>query len=329
MLRDRPASAPGQGASCETCCGKRGYRSAGTTAGTLARLACAVLRRLLGGALQSALRATRGRMGPRTRGSGEPELSIIVCSVDEARFARCSANWREMLSERHYELIRIADARGLAEGYNRGLALSRADVLVFCHDDIEILQPNIYSRLTGHLQRADLIGIAGTSRLAGGSWFAAGRPDVYGQVVQPPLPTQDGCRLELYGRSRPTEDRPIQALDGVFLAMRRGVAKALRFDAERFDGFHLYDLDFTFRAYLAGFRLAVCHDVLIYHQSRGDWGEDWRHYVAVFEKKFAGRLSGAPLGRPDVRWIAAHNSADALARFEQLLREEAEIWPNI
>lgn len=32
------------------------------------------------------------------------------------------------------------------------------------------------------------------------------------------------------------------------------VGQALRFDAATFDGFHLYDIDFRFRAYRAGYR---------------------------------------------------------------------------
>ncbi len=41
----------------------------------------------------------------------------------------------------------------------------------------------------------------------------------------------------------------IQALDGVFMAMRRKVATSIPFDEALFDHFHLYDLDFSFRAY--------------------------------------------------------------------------------
>ena len=63
----------------------------------------------------------------------------------------------------------------------------------------------------------------------------------------------------------------IQALDGVFMAMRREVATAIPFDAEAFDGFHLYDLDFSFRAHRGGFRLAVCRDVVLIHESTGSY----------------------------------------------------------
>lgn len=40
----------------------------------------------------------------------------------------------------------------------------------------------------------------------------------------------------------------IAALDGVFVACRRAAAAAVAYDAATFDGFHLYDLNFTPRA---------------------------------------------------------------------------------
>jgi GT2 family glycosyltransferase len=274
-----------------------------------------MLGRLVRSALATARRSLRRRLN-RLRGPGSrPELSIIVCSVDDRRFAQCRANWRERLADRRYELIRIPDATGLAEGYNRGLELSRGELLVFCHDDIEILQPDIYARIVEHLGSADLVGIAGTSRLVDGGWFHAGQPDIHGQVVQP-APTGEGFTLDIYGTASQAAGKAIQALDGVFLAARRGVAEALRFDAETFDGFHLYDVDFTYRAYLAGYRLAVCHDILIYHRSRGRLDKAWRRYSDAFQHKHGERLSRAPAGPRQYAQLRMRDTAEALALFE-------------
>jgi hypothetical protein len=86
----------------------------------------------------------------------------------------------------------------------------------------------------------------------------------------------------------------MQALDGVMLAMRAEVARSLRFDEATFDHFHLYDLDFTFRAHLAGLQLAVCRDLVLLHASRGSYDACWDTYRERFERKFAGRLSAPP-----------------------------------
>ena len=72
--------------------------------------------------------------------------------------------------------------------------------------------------------------------------------------------------------------------------MRRRVLETVHFDEQTFRGFHLYDLDFTFSAYLAGFRLAVCNDLAIIHDSQGDFGPSWRPHAQLFYQKHASRF---------------------------------------
>jgi len=282
-----------------------------------------MLQTFLRSLLAAARRSMRRRLDQLRGVAMQPDLSIVVCSVDDRRFTQCRANWRERLGDRRYELIRIADAKSLAEGYNRGLKRSRGDLLVFCHDDIEILQQDIYTRIVDHLASADLVGVAGTSRLRDGNWAAAGQPNIHGQVVQPT--PAGGLTLDVFGLvGRPT-GKPIQALDGVWLAVRRNVVESLRFDAERFDGFHLYDIDFTYRAYLAGYRLAVCHDILIYHQSLGQRDEAWQRYLNVFQRKYAEQLSREPVGEQYCMQYSVHDKAEALALFRNLTQSQGGV----
>ena len=71
-------------------------------------------------------------------------------------------------------------------------------------------------------------------------------------------------------------------LDGVFIAVRRDLFEAVQFDADRYDGFHLYDLDFTWRASRAGARLAVPADLTLFHASTGRYDPAWRRYARRF-----------------------------------------------
>ena len=222
------------------------------------------------------------------------DFSIIICSIDGERFRKVSANYAERMAAGPYEIIRIDDARSLAEGYNRGLEKSRGDIVIFSHDDIEILTPDFRQRLVAHLEQFDVLGVAGTSRLLGASWNTAGQPWVHGQAVQPAR-SGEGYVVDIYGRAENLVQPDIQALDGMFIAARRSAATALRFDERTFDRFHLYDIDFTYRAHLARMRVGVCNDILIYHASLGSFNESWRHYAGVFQKKFAATLDrGAP-----------------------------------
>jgi len=92
-------------------------------------------------------------------------VSVVICSIDAAKFARVSDNYRALYGAREVEIIGIHDARSLAEGYNRGIARARGEHLVLSHDDIEILTPDFADRLDRHLAQFDLIGVAGTTRI--------------------------------------------------------------------------------------------------------------------------------------------------------------------
>ncbi len=217
-------------------------------------------------------------------------VSVIICSIDEAKFARAARNYEALLAGVPHEIIRIPDARSLCEGYNRGIDRSRGDVLIFSHDDIEILTPDFAGRLLGHLDAYDVIGVAGTSRLCGKHWGWSGWPHVHGKVIQ-----RDRAAGTLEGhvfRVAGIVSGNIQGMDGLFLAANRGVVGKVRFDAETFDGFHYYDLDFTYSAWLAGFRLAVCNDIDVIHDSFGIMDEAFERYAERMQTKHGWRYPG-------------------------------------
>jgi hypothetical protein len=221
----------------------------------------------------------------------EPTFSIVVCSIDKTKFQRVSDNYKRLFGQHDIEIIGVHDARSLAEGYNRGIAKARAQFLILSHDDIRILSPHFAARVRDHLERFDLIGVAGTKRLVGGAWSLAGYPYNF-QLVISPSPIHDKLYLCIQGDGDLIVS-DIQGLDGLFLATHTEIARKIGFDAETFDHFHLYDLDFTFAAFLAGYRLAVCRDLLIVHESHGSFNEIWLKYKRRFEDKYAGRLDDA------------------------------------
>jgi GT2 family glycosyltransferase len=236
-------------------------------------------------------------------------ISVIICSIDPGRFAAVSRNLADRLGGSAYELIGIHDARSLGEGYNRGIDRSRGDVLVFCHDDIEIITPRVDALIRRHLETYDLVGCAGTDCLIDSNWLRAGDPFVHGMVAYPAGEAWPADRFDLvvWGGFEHRIVEGIQALDGFFLAANRRVVEAVRFDERTFDGFHVYDTDFTFAAHLAGLRIAVCKDLLIAHRSGGDYENDYPVYRARFMTKHRGRL---PVGVHNTRKTAVARSLD-------------------
>jgi GT2 family glycosyltransferase len=104
----------------------------------------------------------------------------------------------------------------------------------------------------------------------------AGAPHLHGQIIHR-QPGQTDYVYLAWGLSR-TVIGGIEALDGVLFATRRHVWEKIRFDAATFDGFHLYDVDFSYRCFLEGFRLAVASDLLVIHESTGRYDRSWQRY---------------------------------------------------
>ena len=104
--------------------------------------------------------------------------------------------------------------------------------------------------------------------------------------------------------------------------MRREVAARVAFDAATFDGWHLYDLDFTFSAWLAGLRTAVCNDLCVIHDSIGGYAVKWDHYVQRFVDKHRERLQKGEKAAPgEPFWLEMSSPAEWLLVTEEMTSE--------
>ena len=250
--------------------------------------------------------------------SAPPFVSCIICSINPVRFKKISANLERLLEGVPHELVGIHDARSLCEGYNRGARQSRGDILLFCHDDIEIAGSDFAARLLHHMACHELVGVAGSTRLAGDAWPYANWPGVHGQIGMP-LPATGKITVtafQMKGRATPRA----QVLDGVLMAARRALWQAHPFDQETFDGWHLYDFDFSFSAYRAGRSVAVAHDILVVHESNGNFGAVWQRYARKFMDKhaiaFATPATTAP---PQLCTVTVDSAAEWMLFTEHLI----------
>ena len=237
-------------------------------------------------------------------------ISVVICSIDEAKFSAVLSMYARQLDGHAFEIIHIPDAKGICEGYNRGVSLSRGDIIVFSHDDIEIHCENFRARLLGHMEHCDLLGIAGTNRLCAGSWLSAGAPYVFGQVIHSRTDI-NAFRALVYSAPKRLILN-MQALDGVLLCCKRQVAQKVPFDQDTFPGYHMYDLDFTFRAYLAGYRLAVACDLDVVHSAVSRYDQAWENEEAVFCRKHAANLAPRPPRSGFLGFVLAPTLQEAL-----------------
>jgi GT2 family glycosyltransferase len=222
----------------------------------------------------------------------DPRLSVIICSIDAAKYAAVTAHYTRLLSGYPHEIIGIHDARSLAEGYNRAARKARGEVLLFSHDDVEIVSSDLAPAIVRAIKTLDVIGVVGTSKVLSGYWPAAGHPFLHGWLAQPAPVGQDGSQrfyVGVFGVDGALT-AGLQGLDGMFFVARRAVVEAVPFDEHTFDGFHGYDLDFSFAAHLAGFSVGTSAEIAVIHSSGGSFGEAWQRYANRFAEKHRDRL---------------------------------------
>lgn len=235
----------------------------------------------------------------------KPEFSVITCSINDERFNAMAATYQIALAGEDFEIIRVNDAKSLAEGYTRGVAAARGSIVIFSHDDAAPIRP-IGSRLRRHLRVCDVVGGAGTNRLDGPAWFTAGPPHVFGQVLNR-IPNQRDLLLTVYGVPSALVEG-IQAFDGFWFAANRHVLDEVQFDAEMCDGFHQYDVDFSYRAYLRGVRIGIATDLSLTHASVGGYGDaKWKPAADKWMAKYGPLL---PSHKPHGFQFAAVSGAD-------------------
>jgi protein O-GlcNAc transferase len=250
------------------------------------------------------------------------KVSAIVCSIRPDYFAHIKSRLKARFSKHEIEVIGIHDAKSLCEGYNRGAAKAKGDVLIFCHDDIDIVHEDFADRVIYHLKTHDLVGVAGTSRLVDGDWGHGGVPHLHGQIIHRPPDEREVSVKKMasfiylaIGLQQPVIEK-IQAVDGVFIATHRHVWEAIRFDEATFNGFHLYDIDFSYRAFQAGYKLAIPLDLLLVHFSTGRYDVEWQKHNLRFLQKFP-----ALTQRPNVnRYANLHVKLQTLEQIERLHR---------
>jgi len=237
-------------------------------------------------------------------------ISIVICSIDARKMAIVSEMYGRLLSGQPHEIIHISDARGLCEGYNRGFARSRGELVIFSHDDVEFRDADFGRRLLGHMAHCDIAGVAGTDKLCGGDWSVGGPPHIYGQVIH--SGTDPGYfRVLVYSVPNRRVDK-MQALDGVFLCCRREVVEKIGFDQATFTGYHMYDVDFTYRAYVAGYRLSVCCDLDPVHAAVSSYDEAWASEERKFRTKHAATLAPLPMRWQQLAFVVAPTIAEAV-----------------
>lgn len=207
-----------------------------------------------------------------------PTFSVVICSVNPEKYARIEKRYRELIPAAKLQLIGIHDALGLAEAYNRGIKQSVGQILIFSHDDIEILNDDFAYVVSKHLSCFDAIGVAGTTLLNGPAISWSGHQHARGWVTH--LTQSKKYSVGVNGLTM-QHAAGAQALDGVFIAVKGDIARKSLFD-ERAVGFHFYDVEYSYSLYKQGYAVVVVSDIRLTHESSGNFDANWQTCAANF-----------------------------------------------
>jgi GT2 family glycosyltransferase len=217
-------------------------------------------------------------------------ISVVVCSNKPTEWDMHRRNVAKTIGAEH-EYVLVDNRRGqlgICAAYNQGVGRARGEILVFVHDDVFFMETGWGPILEAKFRdpAVGLVGVAGTKYLFAEllPWYIAGRPFVFGQVVQ-----ESGRQQQVAVYSRETADTEVVVADGLFMAIRADLFRYIRFDEITFDQFQCYDLDICMRV-RESHRLLVTRDVKVKHLSTGDFGDKWRIYAGRFLEKYAGLL---------------------------------------
>ncbi|MDR0528447.1 MAG: glycosyltransferase family protein [Zoogloeaceae bacterium] len=242
-----------------------------------------------------------------------PVFSVVICSINAWKFAQTSACYEHLLQNIPHEIIGIHDAVSLCSGYNRGLQRAHGDVVIFSHDDMLFLDPDFAEKIAARMRDYDLLGFAGTTRVNLPMWMGSGGFQHLRGASAHWIggDTANQLQLAVYGS---VEEWPvaknIAMMDGLCLIARHETAAAVGFDEDAFDGWHLYDCDFSFSVFLAGFRTGVCCDIPFIHATASlnngnSFGsEDYARYARRFWKKYREHMRPEKIKRMNCSMIA-------------------------
>ena len=196
--------------------------------------------------------------------------------------------------------LRVMDGNqfDLFTGYNLAVSQTTAEILIFVHDDVQLLaNPLIFEKPFENLNQLStgFIGAAGSRILdTTGAWWG-------GNLT--PQQTFSNCRgminhaaanefgmNSLIWPGGTAEFGQVMVVDGVLLMCHRRTFNRLNgFDDKTYKGFHFYDVDTTFRAHQLGLKNYAAPLPLL-HQSMGKYDEKWEKNRAIFANKYQSLL---------------------------------------
>jgi len=227
-------------------------------------------------------------------------LSLITRVQYQDLYHRMIASALGMCAGEQIEFVSAPNPEGqpvIAPTYNRLAERAKGEVLVFLHDDIEFVEEGWDSRLVEFFAEGwDIAGVVGVDKYEGGLLVSAGRPHCFGKFVNR---SGNELKVNLYG---PKTNRPLVAVDGMFMACTADFFKGHKFDPA-LDGLFFYDIDWCL-----GKNVGLVDTLLAHHKPPERYGKypEGMRQMEDYEPYFYGKHGINPSGKTgDTRAVCA------------------------
>jgi len=194
-------------------------------------------------------------------------IAFGACIASREKFLRYAMPGISLVAEPDSEIAEVTTDHSIFEAYNEVLEAFTGreglEALILLHEDTEIADPDMFAKVRERLADPEVaivgaIGSRGVKKIGwyGGEWKGYGRTAWSRGVYD----FEGGIH-------------EVEAVDGFLLILSPWAVESLRFDEERFTGFHAYDVDLCFQARAAGKRVLIDDLALIHHTRMAGWDQ--------------------------------------------------------
>ena len=217
-------------------------------------------------------------------------ISVIICSINKVLAQQVQKNIAATIGV-VWEFIVIENMvspKSLTEVYNVGASKAKYDVLLFVHEDVLFQTKNWGQKLLDYFEKDNslgLIGIAGSKYKSSvpSGWFSGIEALDCCNILHVDSNNQ---KLPMYFNPLPGSlAQDVVVLDGVLLCCKKNVWQQVKFDEILLKGFHLYDIDFSFRV-AQKFKVIVSFEIDLIHLTEGgNFGDEWVNNTLLWHTK--------------------------------------------
>jgi hypothetical protein len=191
-------------------------------------------------------------------------IAFAACVGSEEKFRSFAQPGLRLACEPDSPVAEATTGSSIFSAYNEVLDAfaghHELEALVLLHEDLEIVDSDFCGKVRRRLAEPDvaIVGVVGAREVTSLAWWEG---DGRGRCLETRGLVDFGGGVH-----------DVDAVDGLLLVLSPWAVRNLRFDDERFSGFHGYDADICFQARAAGKRVVV-DELAVVHHTKGGYGD--------------------------------------------------------